>query len=126
MWDPQGRLLLLRQPPGIGWTIPGGLLNRGEQPLDCAVRELAEETGIKLSPDALRQAVPNAVIHTRGRWVDVVFEATVDPAQHNIQVDGAEVWETGWFAPDTLPQLTRPTARLLARYGLGPLAGKMG
>lgn len=29
------------------WTLPGGHLNEGEKPLDGAVRELLEETGIK-------------------------------------------------------------------------------
>ncbi|NMA91567.1 MAG: NUDIX hydrolase, partial [Firmicutes bacterium] len=29
------------------WEIPAGLLEPGERPLDCARRELAEETGFK-------------------------------------------------------------------------------
>ncbi len=72
-----GRLLLLRQPPGVGWSLPAGLLRRGERPIDGCVRELAEETGVQLTAADLTPAVPNAVIHTRGRWVDTVFEATV-------------------------------------------------
>jgi len=28
-----GRLLLLRQPPGVGWSLPAGLLERGERPV---------------------------------------------------------------------------------------------
>src|SRR3954470_6329544 len=72
-----GRLLLLRQPPGVGWSLPAGLLQRGERPVDGCARELAEEAGIRLGPDELTPAVPNAVVHHRGRWVDVVFEARV-------------------------------------------------
>src|SRR5690348_12824507 len=44
------RLLLLRQPRAQGWSLPAGLLKRGEQPVDGCVRELAEETGIHLKP----------------------------------------------------------------------------
>src|SRR5215831_19157676 len=71
------RLLLLRQPPGMGWTLPAGLLRRGESPIDGCVRELAEETGIELGRDQLVPSSPSAVVHYRGRWVDVVFEARV-------------------------------------------------
>ena len=116
-----GRLLLLRQPPGPGWSLPGGLLGRGERPLAAAARELAEETGIKVHPDDLRPGVPNAVVHTHGRWIDVVFEACV-PAYQTFDVDEAEVHEAAWHPVDALPRLTGPTARLLSHYGLGPLA----
>jgi ADP-ribose pyrophosphatase YjhB (NUDIX family) len=118
--DP-GRLLLLRQPPGRGWGLPAGLLQRGEAPVDGAVRELAEETGIHASPDELRAAVPNAVVHPKG-WVDVVFEIAVPASTTELIVDGAEVYEAAWHPLDDLPRLTTATARLLAHYGIGPLA----
>jgi 8-oxo-dGTP pyrophosphatase MutT (NUDIX family) len=116
-----GRLLLLRQPPGTSWGLPAGLLQRGEEPVLGAVRELAEETGIRLGPQELRAAVPNAVVHTKG-WIDVVFEVAVPASTTDLVVDGAEVYEAAWHPLDALPRLTPPTARLLARYGIGPLA----
>ena len=117
-----GRLLLLRQPPGRGWTLPAGLLQRGEAPLDGTTRELGEETGIKLAPERLSPAVPNAVVHAKG-WVDVVFEVSVPASTTTLAVDGAEVYEAAWHPLDQLPRLTGPTARLLAYYDIGPLAG---
>lgn len=114
------RLLLLRQPPGRAWGLPAGLLARGESPIDGAVRELAEESGIQLRPEQLRAAVPNALVHHRGRWVDVVFEAAVPAASTPLRVDGAEVLEAAWHDLSALPPLTRQTARLLGRYGIGP------
>jgi 8-oxo-dGTP pyrophosphatase MutT (NUDIX family) len=115
------RILLLRQPPGFGWGLPGGLIERGEEPVRCAARELAEESGVRLSPDQLRPADPNALIHPAGRWVDTVFLAYLDPTAHDLIIDGAEVLEATWFPLTDLPRLTRPAARLLARYGIGPL-----
>jgi 8-oxo-dGTP pyrophosphatase MutT (NUDIX family) len=112
-----GRLLLLRQPPNRGWTLPAGLLRRREPPLLGAVRELAEETGIQASPEHLRPAVPNAIVHAKG-WVDVVFELSVPASTTQLSVDGAEVYEAAWHPIDSLPPLTHPTARLLAVYGL--------
>lgn len=119
------RLLLLRQPPGRGWTLPAGLLRRGEPPVAGAVRELAEETGIELHPDELSPAVPNAVVHVKG-WVDVVFEARVSASRTPLSVDGAEVHEAAWHRVDELPRLTRATAQLLGCYGIGPLAAEEG
>lgn len=120
-----GRILLLRQPPGKGWGLPAGLLKRREPPIIGAARELAEETGIELSPGDLRPAVPNAVVHAKG-WVDVVFEARVPASTTRLIVDGAEVYEAAWHPLDALPRLTTPTARLLARYDIGPLADRPG
>ncbi|MFC6020530.1 NUDIX hydrolase [Plantactinospora solaniradicis] len=116
-----GRLLLLRQPSGKGWTLPAGLLQRREAPLVGAARELHEETGIELPLEELQPAVPNAVVHAKG-WVDMVFEARVPASTTELVVDGAEVYEAAWHRLDELPRLSTATARLLAHYGIGPLA----
>lgn len=116
-----GRLLLLRQPSNTGWTLPAGLLRRRESPVQGAVRELAEETGITAAPEDLRPAVPNAIVHAKG-WVDVVFELAVPASTTRLRVDGAEVYEAAWHPVDALPRLTSATARLLGVYGLGPNA----
>jgi len=115
------RLLLLRQPPGRGWSLPAGLLKHREEPNVGAARELAEETGIRLDPRHLCPAVPSAVVHTKG-WVDVVFEVSVAASDTQLVVDGAEVYEAAWHRLDDLPRLATATARLLAIYGIGPLA----
>jgi 8-oxo-dGTP diphosphatase len=47
-------------PPGVGeWTLPGGHMETDEQPETAAARELEEETGVAVDPDAL--AVLDAV-----------------------------------------------------------------
>ena len=116
---PPGRLLLLRQPPGSGWSLPAGLMDRGERPVECAVRELAEETGVRVPVEAMRAAVPNALVHIDGQWVDMVFETEVE-AGDAFEIDAAEVLEAAWHRIDALPPLTVATARLLAHYGIGP------
>ncbi|CCH20331.1 NUDIX hydrolase [Micromonospora lupini] len=118
-----GRLLMLRQPPGKGWSLPAGLLNRAEPPVVGAARELFEESGIRLPPSRLRPAAPNAIVHAKG-WVDMVFETEVPASRTELAVDGAEVFEAAWHPLDDLPKLTWPTARLLAYYDIGPLAGQ--
>ncbi|MGH8878941.1 MAG: NUDIX hydrolase [Stackebrandtia sp.] len=118
----ESQLLLLRQPPGFGWGLPAGLLDRGERPEHAAVRELREETGITLDRESVSPAAPTAVVHTRGRWVDTVFVAHVDPESVELIVDGAEVWDAKWWPVASLPPITVAASRLMAHYGLGPYA----
>lgn len=117
-----GRLLLLRQPPGRRWGLPAGLLKKNELPEVGAARELFEESGVRLDPQELTPAVPNAIVHPKG-WVDTVYFGSVPAASTRLVVDGGEVLEADWFALDELPPLTPNTAKLLGLYGIGPGAG---
>ena len=44
--DERGRVLLQRRTDFDVWGLPGGILEPGESLLDCARRELLEETGL--------------------------------------------------------------------------------
>jgi len=118
-----GRMVLLQQPPGRGWSLPAGLLKRGEPAEVGAARELFEETGIRVDPGELAACQPSAIVHHDGRWVDVVFEVRV-PGDVPLTVDGAEIVNAAWYPLDELPPLTRPTAQLLAYYDIGPLVNR--
>ena len=39
--------------PGF-WSIPGGHIDGGEDPLACAIREVKEETGISITPNDIK------------------------------------------------------------------------
>ena len=50
--NPKGELLLLRHSYGPKvWALPGGGLKPGEDPAECAKREVAEELGLELDDD---------------------------------------------------------------------------
>ncbi len=49
----EGKVLLVRQHVSEGqefWIVPGGGLKKNEGLLDCARREIAEETGLEIEP----------------------------------------------------------------------------
>jgi ADP-ribose pyrophosphatase YjhB (NUDIX family) len=118
-----GRLLLLRQPPNRGWSLPAGLLKRHEQPAVGASRELFEESGVRIEPGDLTPGTPNAIVHPVG-VVDTVWFGSVPASTTPLQVDGGEVLEAAWFPLDDLPRLTVNTAGLLGLYGIGPRAAQ--
>ncbi|MFG1681260.1 NUDIX hydrolase [Nonomuraea sp. NPDC049269] len=51
--DADRMLLTCVDREGRGWDMPGGHLEPGESPVDAAVRELAEETGLVLAAEEL-------------------------------------------------------------------------
>lgn len=91
------------------WTLPGGGLDHGEDPVDAVVREVTEETGYVCEVDALlgvdsmtyaRQ--PTDDVH----GVRVVYEAHVVGGELRHEVDGSTD-RAQWFAFTEVPQLTR-------------------
>ena len=67
--DSQGRVLLVKRsvdPKKGFWCLPGGFMELGEAPEHAALRELAEETGLKGQIDMLLgvSTNPSALYHT--------------------------------------------------------------
>jgi bifunctional NMN adenylyltransferase/nudix hydrolase len=61
----QGHVLVIERkfPPGKGtWALPGGFKNSNETFLDCAVRELKEETGLKVPEKVLRGSIVSQIL----------------------------------------------------------------
>ncbi len=89
LYDDAGRVLLLKrkQSPNLGMYSPiGGKLEitKGEGPHDCAIREIKEETGLKISPDDVRMTgiVSESAYERQTHWLIFLFEVTkpIDPA----------------------------------------------
>jgi 8-oxo-dGTP pyrophosphatase MutT (NUDIX family) len=80
--DPAGRILLLhaRDPgrPDLGgwWFTVGGGIDAGEDPVTAAVREITEETGLRVDPAAVGPVVwrGRAVFPWLGRLYDQTEE----------------------------------------------------
>ena len=56
LWRGEELLVMKRGAGGFsagGWFIPGGHVEQGERPTEACARELFEETGISIQPEAL-------------------------------------------------------------------------
>lgn len=84
------------------WALPGGFLNPDETVEEGAVRELWEETGIKVP--GLRQlrvySAPDR--DRRERIISVAFMAVIDPQE---VTGGDDAVEARWFPLSELPDL---------------------
>ncbi|WP_308250804.1 NUDIX hydrolase [Nonomuraea rhizosphaerae] len=109
------RVLLARgiEPDGPLWTLPGGGLDHGEDPLDAAVREVAEETGYTveisslLGINTLRQYYPRpnggqADFH----GIRIVYAARVVGGTLAHEVGGSTDL-AAWVDLDRVPDLAR-------------------
>jgi ADP-ribose pyrophosphatase YjhB (NUDIX family) len=111
IFDDEGRVLLLDHVfrPDGGWGIPGGFLNKGEQPEAAIRRELKEEIGIEV------EAVELLFARTlpRPRQIEIYFRATAigKPKPCSFEIRSAR-----WFAVDDLPpELSADQRRLIQR-----------
>jgi ADP-ribose pyrophosphatase YjhB (NUDIX family) len=97
-------VLLVRrgQPPGLGkWSVPGGLLDLGERLEDAVVREVEEESGLRVQVlglcGVLDRIIPGDRAGDRGgpavryHWVIVDYVATVVGGTLCAGSDAAEV-----------------------------------
>jgi 8-oxo-dGTP diphosphatase len=94
----EGRVLLLKHVfrPGGGWGIPGGFLEKGEQPDDAVRRELREETGLEL--ESAEIAFIRA--HEKLARVEIIYRCR---AQGEVKLEGYEIKSGDWFSPEELP-----------------------
>lgn len=104
----QGRILALRQLHRRGWSLPGGLLDRGELPEQAVVREVREETGLEVTAGDIFATV----VDPGNRHIDVIFRI-VSRDEPRIRV-ASEAVDARWFTLDELPDPDASTRRIVA------------
>ena len=94
-----------------GWAFPGGFMNMDETTEQCAIRELEEETGLRLSKIQQIGAYSKVDRDPRGRTVTVAYLAIVDePIAVTGQDDAAkaEWWPLSDFLDKPSGKAERP------------------
>ncbi|MCW5959868.1 MAG: NUDIX domain-containing protein [Pyrinomonadaceae bacterium] len=80
--------------PYSPWGLPGGFIDRSEQPESAIRREIMEEIGIEL------EALKLYRIRTIRRHVEILF--TAKPLG-SVEIRSREINDFGWFALDDFP-----------------------
>jgi 8-oxo-dGTP pyrophosphatase MutT (NUDIX family) len=113
VFDPHGRVFLVRHTYVPGWHFPGGGVKRGETALDALARELLEEGNIAMQEEPrLHGLFFNQGVSPRDHVALYVLRRFAQSAPRE---PNHEIAETGFFARDSLPEgATRATRARLA------------
>lgn len=125
------RVVLVRRgkPPRQGeWSIPGGMLELGEKLRDGVAREIAEETGLTVTPlqvlDVFDSITPDAEGKTLYHYVLVDYLCSVTGGELRAASDVSEVrWAT---LEEALTLVTRQMTVDVIRMGMSAAAASAG
>ncbi|GHF54889.1 hypothetical protein GCM10018790_36050 [Kitasatospora xanthocidica] len=112
--DESGKVLLLKASYRDQWQFPGGGMDPGEAPAQCAARELREETGLaagrlRLLVVEWRDAIPDQGEHAHPA-VQFMFDGGTVPAGAAVRLQAEEIADHGWFTPARAAALLHPAA----------------
>ncbi|MFI0925189.1 NUDIX hydrolase [Streptomyces sp. NPDC021012] len=95
------------------WTLPGGGMDHGEEPVHTVVREVEEETGYLTEPTALLgiDSIRRSWLRRLGgpgdwQGLRIIYEAQVTGGTLRHETDGSTDL-AAWHPLDTVPSLTR-------------------
>ncbi|MBF9348700.1 ADP-ribose pyrophosphatase [Mycobacteroides chelonae] len=102
------QVLLVKRADNGAWTAVTGIIDPGENPADCAVREVLEEAGIRAIPRRLVWVhVTRPMVHVNGdhaQYLDHVFRmdwVAGSPFPADGENDAAQ-----WFDIAAMPDMT--------------------
>lgn len=114
--EKDGRVLLIKRrfDPFKGyWCLPGGGLEEGETLEECAVREVKEETGLKVSIESTVGVYSDPGRDPRGQVISVAYSLNIEGGGID---PGREVLEAEWFNPEEVPELGFDHEEMLSDY----------
>jgi 8-oxo-dGTP pyrophosphatase MutT (NUDIX family) len=95
--DEHGQALLLDHrfsKPIERWGLPGGVLGRGESPMEGARREVREETGLDV------RDIEPLQISANGSYLNIVYICSVTRPEIRLQTTELTAWQ--WCDPATV------------------------
>jgi 8-oxo-dGTP pyrophosphatase MutT (NUDIX family) len=105
--DDAGRLLLIQRNDNGHWAFPAGALELGDSIAECAIREVFEETGLRvtaLTPFALYSGKQHTVTNPYGHTYQLHVHAfRVDAWEGDLVRTTDETLDAGFFDLDDLP-----------------------
>lgn len=129
--DRLGRVLLELRKDFRRWGLPGGHQELGDSSAETAIREVFEETGLKITRPQMFGVASDPKHETitfpngdRTQSVSILFHA--EKPRGAARFDPNETLELGWFALDRLPKNVMPnSARTLKAFRRYRRTGKL-
>jgi 8-oxo-dGTP pyrophosphatase MutT (NUDIX family) len=112
LWN-GGDVLIVKNSYRRHYTLPGGYIRSDESPSEAGARELAEECGIYVQPELIRE-VYQRVHPFEFREDDVTIGEVEVPERPPIRIDHREVVDARFFSPEAAQKL--PLVPHLAEY----------
>jgi 8-oxo-dGTP diphosphatase len=100
-----GEILLHRRSDTGAWELPGGAIDPGEEPAEAVIREVLEETGIRVSADRLVGIyTEQPLTYPNGDVVSyIIMLFACHPTGETPQATDDETLEVRYFSPNALP-----------------------
>lgn len=114
IFNQNGELLLQKRSDTGKWGLPGGALELGETLEDGVIREVYEETGLKIKPIFIigvysgRKYWTSYWNNDKTQPVSVLFKAKIVGGKMTGGGDG-ETLELGYFSKNNLPEISSVT-----------------
>lgn len=119
--DDAGRILFHHRPDFDVWGLPGGILEAGESPAECARREAFEETGLHVEVLRLAAVLSGPRHNIRypngDRVQQVTFFFVCRPAGGSFRPAAGETTRLAFFPQESFPDTLPWYALALARRG---------
>lgn len=118
----QGEILVIKSHYKSYWSLPGGVIDPGESPQECAMRETFEEVGIAVDP---ADVVFVAVVDRRSPLAETyqfIFQSTIDDAmRRSIALQLSEVQESAFVTKQQVRSGDRSYAKSLTHWVNGTM-----
>jgi 8-oxo-dGTP pyrophosphatase MutT (NUDIX family) len=107
------RVLLVKRSDNLAWTPVSGIVEPGENPADCAVREVFEETGIHVVARRLALVqVSRPIVHANGDHAQYLILAfRMDWVSGEPFPADDESLDARWFAFAEMPDMSADVRR---------------
>ena len=85
------------------WDLPGGFVEMGESPAEATVREVEEETGLRVEPVEVIGAFTSEYGTTGRHTVDIAYLCRITGGEFELDTD--EKADAAWVALADMPEL---------------------
>lgn len=127
VFDPQGRLLMVREKADGQWSLPGGWADVGFSPSEIAIKEVKEETGLEVVPEKLI-AVFDKKCHPHPPHLHYAYKIFIRCrlSEKEIKMQHTfDILDSGFFEEDRIPDLSEERVtpgqiRLMFEYYRNP------